>query len=210
MRKRSTPNKARTERKECGIIRGWLLWPRGSTAPPPGPPPEAMGSGRPSHATRGLVCVTGRARQRRCVATGDRRPARGLWNHSSWGQGPPCSTAQGPRGTRVRKAHAHGLHQRPLDHGAEDNVTRLRGTVSVHERQRESLHVSTENRKIKFKMPFTLLICGIVKKESHSSKQGRARQGRGLGTGGSRSARGSDTQIREECGLRMGPDTRGP
>lgn len=178
--------------------------------PTPGPPPEAMGSGRPSHATRGLVCVTGRARQRRCVATGDRRPARGLWNHSSWGQGPPRSTAQGPRGTRVRKAHAHGLHQRPLDHGAEDNVTRLRGTVSVHERQRESLHVSTENRKIKFKMPFTLLICGIVKKESHSSKQGRARQDRGLGTGGSRSARGSDTQIREECGLRMGPDTRGP
>lgn len=55
MRKRSTPNKARTERKECGIIRGWLLWPRGSTAPPRAAPGgHGLGPSLPRHTGTGV------------------------------------------------------------------------------------------------------------------------------------------------------------
>lgn len=152
------------DKRKLSEIRGRLLRLGGSTGPPSGPClPVAVPPGRASHATWGLVCVTDE-RGRSHVwprETGDRHSVSGTTRS---GKRPPRSAGPGPRGTWTGKEHVRGRH-RPQNRGQRD---RLRGTVLVHERQRESLHGSTENRKIKFKISFTLLVCGIVRKESCS------------------------------------------
>lgn len=161
MRKKSIPNKSRTETKRSvgyteikrnqrvAAAAGRLHGAPQRSLPPGG---RAPGPCLPRHMGTG-VCGHGRQ------ATGTRS-----LEPLVPGKRPPRSAGPGPRGTRTGKEHVRGRH-RPQNRGQRD---RLRGTVLVHERQRESLHGSTENRKIKFKISFTLLVCGIVRKESCS------------------------------------------
>lgn len=98
------------DKRKLSEIRGWLLWLGGSTGPPSGPClPVAVPPGRASHATWGLVCV----------ATGDRRPALGLWNHSFRGRGRHAA----PGWVLVAHGPGRSMYADVIGHRTEDNVT---------------------------------------------------------------------------------------